>query len=67
MLVSLVDEMTEAMREQSAASTTLAKQIEQIAQMTERNSSAAQGVAGSVQSISDMGRGISKTLSAYRV
>ncbi len=67
MLVNLVDEMTDAMREQTSASTTIAKQIEQIAQMTERNSSAAQGAAGAVENIAGMGRGISQTLAAYRV
>ncbi|HEX5126862.1 MAG TPA: methyl-accepting chemotaxis protein [Rhodocyclaceae bacterium] len=66
-LVGVVDEMTDAMREQSSASTTISKQIEQIVQMTERNSNAANGVADKMQNLSSMGHDISKTLSAYRV
>jgi methyl-accepting chemotaxis protein len=67
MVVGVVNEITEAVREQSAASTQIAQQIEQIAQMTERNSTAASSSAEAVKQMAQMTRGIADALSVYKV
>lgn len=66
-VVGMVEEITDAVREQSTASTTIAQQIEQIAQMTERNSSAAGASAQALDEISEMSREIAAALSVYKV
>ncbi|KAF7597791.1 MAG: hypothetical protein CGU28_16590 [Candidatus Dactylopiibacterium carminicum] len=66
-VVGMVSEITDAVREQSAASTTIAQQIEQIAQMTERNSAAASASAQAVDQISSMSRDIARALAEYKV
>ncbi|GAB2889742.1 methyl-accepting chemotaxis protein [Uliginosibacterium flavum] len=66
-VVSMVDEISDAVREQSSASTMIAQQIEQIAQMTERNSAAASSSAQAVDHIATMSRGIADALAAYKV
>ncbi|PLK48688.1 methyl-accepting chemotaxis protein [Uliginosibacterium sp. TH139] len=66
-VVGVVEEITEAVREQSSASTVIAQQIEQIAQMTERNSNAANEAASAVDQITAMSRDIARTLDAYKV
>jgi methyl-accepting chemotaxis protein len=66
-VVSAVDEITEAVREQSAASTAISQRIEQVAQMTERNTAAAESTAEAVQRMSEMSREIANSLAAYKV
>ena len=67
MMVKGVNEITEAVREQSAASTAISQRIEQVAQMTERNTAAAESTAEAVQRMSEMSREIAHSLAAYKV
>jgi len=62
-----VEEISEAVREQSVASTSISQRIEKIAQMTERNTTAAENTAAAVHRMSDMSRGIAQAMSAYKV
>ena len=66
-VVGAVEEISEAVREQSAASTLISQRIEQIAQMTERNSAAAESTAEAVHRMSNMSHEIADALSAYKV
>ncbi|MBS1211283.1 MAG: methyl-accepting chemotaxis protein, partial [Proteobacteria bacterium] len=66
-VVNVVGEISEAVREQSTASTTIAQQIEQIAQMTERNSAAATTSAEAVDRIAAMSQEIAGALAVYKV
>jgi methyl-accepting chemotaxis protein len=66
-VVSAVEDISEAVREQSAATTAISQRIEQIAQMTERNSAAVRNTAEAVQRMSGMSREIATALSAYKV
>ena len=66
-VVGAVEEISEAVREQSAASTLISQRIEQIAQMTERNSAAAESTAEAVHRMSTMSHEIADALSAYKV
>ena len=66
-VVSAVEEISEAVREQSAASTSISQRIEQIAQMTERNTVAAESTAEAVHRMSEMSQEIAHALAAYKV
>lgn len=66
-VVSAVEEISEAVREQSAASTSISQRIEQIAQMTERNTAAAENTANAVHQMSDMSHEIAEALAKYKV
>jgi methyl-accepting chemotaxis protein len=66
-VVGAVEDITEAVREQSAATTAISQRIEQIAQMTERNSAAVRNTAEAVLRMSGMSREITEALSAYKV
>jgi methyl-accepting chemotaxis protein len=66
-VVGAVEEISEAVREQSAASTLISQRIEQIAQMTERNTAAAENTAQAVHRMSEMSREIAETLTHYKV
>ena len=66
-VVGAVEVISEAVREQSAASTLISQRIEQIAQMTERNTAATASTAEAVQRMSDMSREIEDALKAYKV
>ena len=66
-VVGAVEEISEAVREQSAATTAISQRIEQIAQMTERNTAAVQDTADSVQRMSVMSQEIAAALKAYKV
>ena len=66
-MVGTMEDISSAVREQSAASTAIAQRIEQIAQMIERNSGAARSSAESVTRMSEMGREIARSVSVYRV
>ncbi|WP_263772846.1 methyl-accepting chemotaxis protein [Propionivibrio soli] len=66
-VVGAVEEISEAVREQSAASTSISQRIEQIAQMTERNTAAAESTAQAVHRMSEMSREIAQALAVYKV
>ena len=66
-MVGVVGEISEAVREQSAASTSISQRIEQIAQMTERNTAAAETTAEAIHRMSEMSHEILEALKAYRV
>ena len=66
-VVSAVEDISEAVREQSAASASISQRIEQIAHMTERNTAAAGSTAEAVHRMSDMSREIAQSLAAYKV
>ncbi len=66
-MVGTMEDISNAVREQSAASTAIAQRIEQIAQMIERNSGAARSSAENVTRMSEMGREIADTVGVYRV
>ncbi len=66
-VVSAVEEISEAVREQSAASTAISQRIEQIAQMTDRNTVAAGNTSKAVHRMSEMSREIADSLKAYKV
>ena len=66
-VVGVVGEISEAVREQSAASTSISQRIEQIAQMTERNTAAAETTAEAIHRMSEMSHEILEALKAYRV
>ena len=66
-VVNAVREITEAVREQSVASASISQRIEQIAQMTDRNTAAAKSTAEAVHRMSGMSREIADTLRAYKV
>ncbi len=66
-VVGAVEEISEAVREQSAASTSISQRIEQIAQMTDRNTAAAASTAEAVHNLTSMSREIEKALKAYKV
>ena len=66
-MVGAVEEISEAVREQSAASTSISQRIEQIAQMTERNTAAAGSTAEAVHRLTEISREIETALKAYKV
>ena len=66
-VVSAVEEISEAVREQSAASTSISQRIEQIAQMTERNCAATASSADALERMSAMSQEIETALLAYKV
>ena len=66
-VVGAVAEISEAVREQSAASSAISQRVEQIAQMTERNTAAAANTAEAVHQMSAMSREIAEALAAYKV
>ena len=66
-VVSAVEEISEAVREQSAATTSISQRIEQIAQMSERNTTAVENTAAAVHRMSEMSNEITAALSAYKV
>ncbi|GAB2897423.1 hypothetical protein GCM10027046_28710 [Uliginosibacterium flavum] len=63
----VVEDIAGAIREQQTASTQIAQNIEQIAQMSEQNSAAAGASATAVSRISQAGREIAQSLSLYKV
>ena len=66
-VVGAVEEISEAVREQSAASASISQRIEQIAKMTERNTAAADSTSKAVHRMSDMSREIAEALTVYKV
>jgi methyl-accepting chemotaxis protein len=66
-IVGMVNEISDAVREQSAASTHLAQQIERIAQAAEENSAAATQTAQGAHDLDGMAQSIRTAVDAYRV
>lgn len=66
-VVHAVEEITEAVQEQSVASTSISQRIEQIAQMTEKNTASVEATATAVHRMSQMSREIATTLNVYKV
>jgi methyl-accepting chemotaxis protein len=66
-IVGMVNEISDAVREQSAASTHLAQQIERIAQAAEENSAAATQTAQGAHDLDGMAQSIRTAVEAYRV
>ncbi len=64
---SVVSGISSAMREQETASSIIARHIEQIAQISEQNSSAASASANSASKMTLVGREVANILSAYKV
>jgi tripartite ATP-independent transporter DctP family solute receptor len=63
----VVADISHAMREQEAASTSLSRNIEQIAQMSEQNSAAASASAANSRRMTQVGIDMAQVLSAYTV
>ncbi|XZG68767.1 methyl-accepting chemotaxis protein [Chitinibacteraceae bacterium HSL-7] len=66
-VVGQISEISHAMREQSAASTTMATQVEHVASMSERSNASAQSTAGDAARLSDLGRALDAAVARYRV
>ena len=66
-VVSAVEEISTAVREQSSASTVISQRVEQIAQMTERNTQAAESTAESVTQLNMMSQEVAQALACYKV
>ncbi|MBI3146123.1 MAG: methyl-accepting chemotaxis protein [Pseudogulbenkiania sp.] len=64
---TVVDDISVAMREQTAASSSIAQQMERIAGMTESNSASANASAGAVKQLVDLGRHIMLAVEQYKV
>lgn len=66
-MVGMVSEITDAVKEQSVASTHIAQEVERIAQMAEQNSSESSTTAGGARQLDDMALAIKSAVSIYRV
>jgi len=65
--VMMVGEITEAIREQSTASSIIAQQVERIAQMSEENNAAARTTATTSSDLSDVAKSMRAEVGLYRV
>ena len=65
-VVGAVHEIGDALQEQSAASTEIARRIELIAQISEQNSSAVQASAGAVAQLQQLARSLSDSVHHFR-
>ncbi|WP_159877426.1 methyl-accepting chemotaxis protein [Aquitalea denitrificans] len=65
--VALVDEITNAIKEQSVATTSIAQQVEGIAQMAEESSAAAGNTANSAQQLDSLSRQLQSIVDAYKI
>lgn len=66
-VVGAVEDITEAVREQSSATTLISQRVEQIAQMAEQNTVAVESTVGAVDQISEMSEMIALALKVYKV
>jgi methyl-accepting chemotaxis protein len=64
---SLVSEIADALREQGAASNTIAGQVEQVAQMAQGNSLSADRSAELADELKNLANGMQQTVAAYRL
>lgn len=65
--VDMVGEISLAIREQSMASTNIAKQVERIAQMTEENSAAAQSTADTARELDQVAAEMQRVVAQFRI
>lgn len=65
--VGLVNEISDAIREQGAATNTIATQVETVAQMAEENSSAASQAAAMAQRLEEISTNMRGIVAAYRL
>ena len=65
--VMMVSEITEAIREQSTASSIIAQQVERIAQMSEENNAAAQNTANTSSELSEVARSMQVEVAHYQL
>ena len=65
--VTMVEEITAAIREQSQTSTMIAGNVEGIAQMAEEGSAAAQNSADSARALDEVAQEMNRVVSAYRL
>ncbi|GAB3268770.1 methyl-accepting chemotaxis protein [Chitinimonas naiadis] len=66
-VVDMVEDISHAIREQSAASTNIAQQVERIAQMSEEASGAAGNTADAANQLQQLANQMQVTVSRYRV
>lgn len=66
-MVGMVTEITDAVKEQSVASTHIAQEVERIAQMAEENSAESANTADGARQLDDMAMAIKSAVSIYRV
>ncbi len=65
--VGMVHEITDAIREQSSASTNIAQQVERIAQMAELSSDAAAGSASTARELDQLAASMQKIVQTYKL
>lgn len=63
----MVGDISEAIREQSAASTTLAQEVEKIAQMSEENSAAAHSTSANADELAKLANAMQQVVAQYRI
>jgi methyl-accepting chemotaxis protein len=66
-MVGMVGEITDAVKEQSVASTHIAQEVERIAQMAEENSAESANTADGARQLDEMALAIKSAVSIYRV
>jgi methyl-accepting chemotaxis protein len=66
-MVGMVSEITDAVKEQSVASTHIAQEVERIAQMAEENSAESANTADGARQLDEMALAIKSAVSVYRV
>jgi methyl-accepting chemotaxis protein len=66
-MVGMVSEITDAVKEQSVASTHIAQEVERIAQMAEENSAESSNTADGARQLDEMALAIKAAVSIYRV
>ena len=65
-VLNAVSEITIALREQAAASTEIAQNVEKIAQMAEENNAAANGNAETSDSLRKLAQGLTTAIARFR-
>ena len=65
--VDMVGDISDAIREQSVASTAIAQQVEKIAQMSEENSAAAQSTSDTAGELAHLAQEMQQVVAQYRV
>ena len=66
-VVDAVNAISEALREQTAASENIARNVEQVASMNEENSYAVQGVVSDAQRLQGLASDLRTSVSTFRV
>ena len=65
--IAMIQEITSALREQSATSEMIARSIENVAEMADKSHSAAQGTAEAARNLDDVAREMQEIVSTYRI